>query len=906
MNNARILSFASSDRIVAVSSHLGLGTSSNTAIFDHTAYGAISSANKNNSSVTSNSTGSEDLDIQSRSTTGSDDGRERLDARLAAYRQQIQAELTSILYTGKPKDLLIETFSMIEQLCLASTREESKLVHFTSAALNTCVGTMFGPKIEKCLSSFRNSPGNGSGEVQMSDCDNKNNTNNTNNTGNNINGNNNTAVDNENNKDWVSAADSFSDIIDEYGKHLSLIQTLMGPVTNRKCANMFNIEGINKLAENFAAMRISNIPAIELLQLLAQNAVSYVVENLDRLKIEQSSRFRDILAGNRSYGMNLKKMHGSETSQSTMSVTSGTSAVNSKSGDQFFEQDSQYFQDLQSTGLENLSVYQKNLLCVRRFFSLVFDFGRFYDIDKLVTETIQTTVVNEFSKLQRPLSQDKITFVRRTTVNIIKVLQFLTCVGVDGNAFYAVTRSLTWQYLIQDFPEMIGPSLSDLVKEENWLILQALMDIIHNADSETGASTTAILLNAWTLYVKDQATKKLASPSGVLSLLELKSELVQICDNNFEEQRFKSAIMLGIWKALEPTDVSLRAINWLSRFCDAALKQLSKNDPVSFAAEKEVTFHTAKQIFGLIPEKNTFVEIYARDMSRRLLTSKNIDVAAEQEYVNEIIRVMGDSDSTSRLVVMIRDYSTSKLQYHNLRRAVGDSQIDFSALVLEKKYWPYVPHLKQDLIIPPMLTPLLKLFEEQYIHEDANKLRLLDWSNYALHQLALDVRFDKGTKELSLNLFQATVLMVFAEEEKLEFYDLERFTGLDRPFLTKVLYSLCSTRYPILRLLGDQVTFNRKFWDKAQKIRIPMIKEKTVSSEETKQVLTGSRTSEVQAAMVRELKQKKSLPYVVFLATFLKEFSWASISELKKNIETLVTDGYINRSADGAYLQYIA
>lgn len=879
MNNAHILAFASEDYgLAGATSHLGAGTFTDVSIFDPKSQipqnaDSQSYAKRPRNSSSRNSSSSK-LTI---STT--DLGKGRLDSRLEAQRQFVCAEIAQIIIYNKPQALLIEIFKLVQLLCLYSHSEEKRLWEYSAETILYNVESVIIPKIKKYLEKFQEHllvpySTTGSEHIQVEDT-----------------GEVQSIQEVSERHGWVETAKALHQIIQDILDSMALLQSLLGPhrTSGKKFTYDFKTEALLQIAQAIKSLEIRESPALIALENLAKNAISYFVDNIDKLATEEdeSSFLTTDLevvsmdAENyvyKSFFQDIDKITTNLVSELPDNVLSTLSFL--------------------SDGAEPALV--KNLCCARDFFVLMSKIGEFCRLSESIDETIELVITSGILKIQRLLRKDRATYVTNTTKNIITIYQFLSFIQFNEAGTNSILRTITWRHLLQDFSEHIEDSLPTLLLQTNWPSLRAMIRILVCSDNELSISSSKILLHAWTTYVQNLALNRAELPDIIDSLLQLRQQLSNIVKFNFQDEKFKSGVSTGITRALSSKDVSAKVINQLSKYCDGGIRQLNKNPGDGSALSN------ALEIFKLLPDKDAFAQVYARDLSRRLLISKNCNVEAERQLIDGILSILGETDCTIRLGAMLEDYSAAKVhQSLNLGSEIVPA-MEFSAVVLEKKTWPDVPSLKQELKLPSVLSLVLNSFEKEYASENQKKkLHKLDWSNYALHQLTIKVAFNSGFKELMLNLFQATVLMAFESNDTLLVEDLEKSTGLTHKFLTKVLLSLSSPKYPILKLDHNLVIFNSAFEDRQSRIRIPMIKEKENAIEETRTNLTVSRSSQVRAAMVRDIKAKKQIPYIVFLATFLEKFTWASMADLKLAIEQLITEGFIKRCENDADLQYI-
>lgn len=905
MDRAYILQFASASSATAIPSHLGSGTASNVIVFDPNAEINDIRSSQNSIKRRKNSPGPAlfdrkgDLDGANNGSTTSNKGKTSsfntgkiiLDRRRQEQRQFIDKEITEIIFNGSTTVLRIELYNMIEQLCLNGQSEELRIWEKSMAEVEKYVETVvvqtildnFAKLFEKNQEIIEAKLNQG-GQTVFSQTTNI--------------ASSSEDLEDVDKYDWEMASRDFVCTLSSLLKKISLLESILGPNPSffrRNPSNLTNA-ALQLLTRKISEVRI-NLTAVSIIfKYLTKEAIDFFLANLEDIGIEETKRMESV---------DRAKLHTSNLGNSGCIVTYSYSGIREFDNVAFRETMKNELKDpLVLTPMPPTPtnpIIEEKLSLVREFLRLLLLISKGNTMADTTVENIELLLTSGFDKIQRALRKNLSTYVRKTICNIVKTFQLLSFVNIEHDKINTILRALVWRHLLQTFSEHIDASLPDLIQEVNWPTLNFLGAILEYADLNLAANSGRILEHSWSLYIQGQVLQTLQTLTMITDLLVLRNQFLSVADNAFQDDRFKFDADSAFGNALQPRDISAGVIQKLLKFCDSGMRQLSKN------SGDETIIADALQIFKLIPDKETFVQSYAKDLSRRILTSRALNLKKESQFINGLLKIVGENDCTTRLEAMLEEYTKTKLQYQNVELGTGiDPEIDFSAIVLEKKNWAGVPQLKQELIVPSVLAPFLSAFENRYCNEnEKKKLHRLDWTNYALHQLTLSVAFDIGEKELVLNLFQATVLLAFGDSDSLSTSSLAAITGLDKPFLTKVLYSLCTSKYPILSLFGETVTFNRAFQDKATRIRIPMIKERDVAIEETKQDITTSRTSEIQAAMVRELKVKRLVPFIVYLAKFLEMFSWAATSDLKMAIELLITQGYIKRSDDCADLLYI-
>lgn len=466
-------------------------------------------------------------------------------------------------------------------------------------------------------------------------------------------------------------------------------------------------------------------------------------------------------------------------------------------------------------------------------------------------------------------------------------------------------RQVNWLFIFEDFTQLLEASFLDLVEPRHKGYLRAVVKLSDGALKEHGYNAMQAMYYVWGKHIiksvagvirKTQELGDLFVPRAIL----LWNELSLIFDSINYADKFGYEIRNSMGKLFSLPLHNKYVLSQLSKFCDSIMKTYS-------SGEFQKQLDDAIVYFKLIPNKKDFFVLYERDVSKRALLGRNFNLAAEEKLLSEFLSVVGEGDETMNLVAMMRDLKTSSVKYSGLHLDLCPL-VELNALVLELKFWPEIPKQGSSVVLPPALTDILSEFTAKYASE-SEKLRLhvLDWSNYSLHQLTINVEFNAGTKELAMTLIQASVLMLFQDDVSMTIGELASATNMEEKLVKRIVASFTSEKYPILLADGQSYRFNENFTDKQSKIRIPLGRDKEASVvDEAQRKLNRNRTSEIRAATVRIMKQAGTLEYPQLLARVTNELPVpAPVHDLKEQIEYLITNEFLKRGSHGESLHYI-
>lgn len=436
--------------------------------------------------------------------------------------------------------------------------------------------------------------------------------------------------------------------------------------------------------------------------------------------------------------------------------------------------------------------------------------------------------------------------------------------------------------------EDIGILTKFLHAEQVSLLVDYVKQVLYHFGNYISTKTKELL----------DASSKLGT-NPLTEIVAARGRYMGLCQNlrYYPADEFDFEVRTAMSNVLSLPKYQSFCVQTFSKYCDAFFK-LKDSDFNSF--------HTNLLIFfKLVQNKSRFISTYERDLSKRLLLGKSFNFPLEFKTVDALLSEVGESLDGSNLRAMIDDVKKCDL---NFRSTVDD--IEFFPLVLKKSNWPEIPKPATELKVPPYLEKLLSNFTDQFrASTSKGKYQNLDWSNYLLHQLTLLVSFDKGSKDVQVNLLQAIVILVFSEHESISFDELQGELGLEEKLLRRVIASLSSQRYPLLRKEKDVYQFNYAYWDKSSKIRPVMAREKdNVVEQALKKADQQNRDDEVKAAIVRILKGSGTMLYPELMGQVLMQLKARGdvlITDIKKKVEGLITNEYIKRSEDGQTLNYI-
>eukprot|EP00171_Calliarthron_tuberculosum_P013908 IDg13908t1 len=215
----------------------------------------------------------------------------------------------------------------------------------------------------------------------------------------------------------------------------------------------------------------------------------------------------------------------------------------------------------------------------------------------------------------------------------------------------------------------------------------------------------------------------------------------------------------------------------IAKFFDGILRTGNKG----FSEEElENTLDRALTLFRYIDGKDVFEAFYKKDLAKRLLYDKSASLDLEKSMISKL-KVQCGSQFTSKLESMFRDVDASKDLMHSFKnharsRALIGESVDLNVFVLEAAGWP-LSIRTAEVKLPKELMNCQEAFKSFYLAKH-NSGRKLSWQ-YVDGTCSVKAMFPKGTKILSLSLYQTVALMLFNYFDEMSYSGILEHTGID-------------------------------------------------------------------------------------------------------------------------------
>jgi cullin-4 len=486
---------------------------------------------------------------------------------------------------------------------------------------------------------------------------------------------------------------------------------------------------------------------------------------------------------------------------------------------------------------------------------------------------------------------------------------------------------------------IISKGLDELLDHDKHADLQRVFRIVSLVDSQKP------LRLAWNQYIKRRGSELVNDRSKdktmIEELLAFRARLDSILTGCFgHNPDFLYSLKEGFEGAVNsrmntPSEM-------LAKFVDRHLQ--AGNRAATSDVEFEALFEKVMSIFRSLNSKDVFEAFYRKDLAKRLLLNKSASIDLEKVVLGHLKDECG-AQYISKMEGMFKDIDLSK----DLTTKFGESlqetpdhlinpKVDIAIHVLTSVYWPtFTP---SELNLPSELAAIHQAFSNFYLKQF--HARNLVWLNSHGH-VTLRAAFPKGRRELSVSTFQATVLLLFNDSNQLSYEDIANATGIkDKDELKRTVLSLFAGQFKVLSKIGDTsgasntavssasppvspgaeevlaaqldkkdiaptdvFVFNNDFTSKKVRIKINQIqlKETRVEQQRTHENVFQDRIGQVDAALVRIMKTRKTLHHNELIAEVINILKFPfQASDLKKRIETLIDREFLARDKHDATL----
>lgn len=362
--------------------------------------------------------------------------------------------------------------------------------------------------------------------------------------------------------------------------------------------------------------------------------------------------------------------------------------------------------------------------------------------------------------------------------------------------------------------------------------------------------------------------------SNVISIfIDMYANYTVIIDESFDRD---ASMYTGLSKAMTTT-VNRNRLNTetspntvailLTKYVNNALVNRSFSDD-----ERSGMLLLAAKVYGFLEGKDIFHVYFKRDYKVRMLEKTSISDDTEQMFMSYIKSVYAYPGFLKDMSVMRADYMSSIeiARKYATTDAVKSSNVNMSPLIVTPSVWPFARAHTVTCDLPADVQAYHNKFEDHY-KSMYNNTRGILW----LHEhskVTIKAPFSGKRYEITMTMFQYTVFIsvynyVKPPVKMMPVHKLQDITGIPTEHLYAVITSLCTLKL-IQRNPGKgdttpqtNVRVNPEFTSTRLKLnasvayRPPVL---TNVDDETQQQIIRDRENNIQAAIVRVMKARKT------------------------------------------------
>jgi len=318
-------------------------------------------------------------------------------------------------------------------------------------------------------------------------------------------------------------------------------------------------------------------------------------------------------------------------------------------------------------------------------------------------------------------------------------------------------------------------------------------------------------------------------------------------------------------------------------------------------------------VFKYIEDKDVFQTYYSKMLAKRLIHGTSIGEYLEGQMIAKLKQNCG-YEYTSKLARMFSDMTVSKEinEMFNTSKHSTEVDFDFQILILATGSWP-LQQPSTNFSIPQELTRCEKAFQTFYQNQHSG--RKINW----LMQFSkgdIKTRYTTTNKAgyiFQCSAYQMGVLLLFNNNKILTGDQIQEASQLNDIALKSTLLSLIKTKVLLMAPKDSQsitkkhrFTLNDKYKNKRQRvlINVPVESQKGEGGEgegkqsETQKMIEEDRKLQIQAAVVRIMKSRKTLNHSQLIAEVIQQLQnrfKPKIPLIKKCIDILIEKEYLQR-----------
>uniref|UniRef100_A0A2P2KIJ1 Cullin-1 n=3 Tax=Rhizophora mucronata TaxID=61149 RepID=A0A2P2KIJ1_RHIMU len=419
------------------------------------------------------------------------------------------------------------------------------------------------------------------------------------------------------------------------------------------------------------------------------------------------------------------------------------------------------------------------------------------------------------------------------------------------------------------------------------------------------AEGTVLVQQAEEAARNQNASSGLQEQALIRKMIELHDKYIVYVNDCFQDHTlFHKALKEAFNVFCNKTVSGSSSAELLATFCDNILKK-GGSEKLSDEATEE-TLDKVVKLLAYISDKDLFAEFYRKKLARRLIFERSANSDHERSILTKLKQQCG-GQFTSKMEGMVMDLTLARENQANFENHLKNQPnahpgIDMSVTVLTTGFWP--SYKSTDLNLPAEMVRAVQMFKDFYNQKSSH--RKLSWI-YSLGTCHIHGKFEQKTIELIVSTYQAAILLLFNNSDRLSYSEIMTQTNLAHDDLIRLLHSLSCAKYKILTKepntktvsQTDYFEFNQKFSDKMRRIKIPL-----PPIDERKKIIEDvdkDRRYAIDAAIVRIMKSRKVMGHQQLVSECVEQLSRMfkpDIKAIKKRIEDLITRDYLERDKE--------
>ncbi|XP_052783595.1 cullin-3-like [Mya arenaria] len=437
-------------------------------------------------------------------------------------------------------------------------------------------------------------------------------------------------------------------------------------------------------------------------------------------------------------------------------------------------------------------------------------------------------------------------------------------------------------------------------------------------------------------YLREQG-KALVSEEGedgknaityVKNLLDLKDRFDHFLHESFSNDNLFKKMVSSDFEYF--INLNPKSPEYLSLFIDDKLKKGVKG---MSEQEIEIVLDKSMVLFRFLQEKDVFERYYKQHLARRLLLNKSVSDDSEKNMISKLKTECG-CQFTSKLEGMFKDMTVSNSYMDEFKTFITQANVnlqgvDLTVRVLTTGYWP-TQSATPKCNIPNSPRLAFEQFRRFYLAKHSGRQLTLQpqLGSADLNATFYGVKKEdasenagasssKGPRKhiIQVSTYQMCILMQFNNREKWTYEEIRSETDIPEKDLLRAMQSLAVGKIA-QRILHKEpktkeiepshvFTVNDQFTSKLFRVKIQTVAASKGEAEperrETRTKVDEDRKHEIEAALVRIMKSRKSLLHnqlVTECTEQLKSRFLPSPVVIKKRIEGLIEREYLARTPE--------